>query len=123
MARIGKNLTLFFATLAFVIVAPALSARAADSTGKLGYNRDIRPILSDNCFACHGPDKNKRKAKMRLDDRASVLEKEALVPGKPDDSELVKRIFSNKEKEMMPPPESHKKPGFFRRLGNLFKRS
>ena len=94
----------------------ALSARAVSATEaeaepapQWTYNRDVRPILSDNCFACHGPDKNKRKAKLRLDDRDMALEKKAFVPGKPDQSELVKRIFSSDPKEQMPPPESHKK--------------
>ena len=106
MDRSGKILT-FLAVLQ-LSSRPVTCARG-QPPDKPGYNRDIRPLLSDNCFACHGPDKNKRKAKLRLDDRASVMEKEALVPGKPDESELVKRIFSTNPKEMMPPPESHKK--------------
>src|SRR5712672_93741 len=61
---------------------------------KISYNRDIRPVLSDNCFFCHGPDPNKRKGKMRLDIREEALAKEAFIPGKPDQSELIKRIFA-----------------------------
>ena len=60
----------------------ALSLQA-NSTNQIRFNRDIRPILSENCFACHGPDKNKRKAKLRLDVREVALEREAFVPGKP----------------------------------------
>lgn len=84
----------------------ALAMTGAD--GKIGYNRDIRPILADNCFACHGPDKNHRKAKLRLDEREAAIQKEAIVPGQPDKSELVARIFSKEKNEVMPPLESHK---------------
>ena len=75
---------------------------------QLRFNRDIRPILSDNCFLCHGPDKNKRKAKLRLDDRAIALEKKAIVPGDVSKSELVRRIFTNDPDDQMPPPDSGK---------------
>src|SRR6185437_3363576 len=98
----------FFAVM-FTLAALSTSTLAADGPRKLTYNRDIRPILSDNCFACHGPDKNKRKAKLRLDIRDEALEKKVFVPGHADQSELVKRIFSSDAKEMMPPPESHKR--------------
>ena len=54
--------------------------------GKINFNRDVRPILAGKCYACHGPDKETRKAKLRLDDRANALKKEAFVPGKPDES-------------------------------------
>ena len=74
--------------------------------GKIDFNRDVRPILAGKCYACHGPDKETRKAKLRLDDRASALKKEAFVPGKPDESELVYRIFTKDSDEIMPPPES-----------------
>jgi len=96
------RLNIFFA-LALLL---AVSARSA---APLGYNRDVRPILSDNCFACHGPDKGNRKAKLRLDIRADALAKEAFVPGKPDESELVKRLFTTNEDDVMPPVDSHKK--------------
>src|SRR5688572_12642561 len=76
---------------------------------KIEFNRDIRPILSDNCFYCHGPDASHREAKLRLDVRESALRKEAIIPGKPDESEMVARINSRDEEEMMPPPDSHKK--------------
>jgi hypothetical protein len=80
----------------------------------ISYNRDIRPILSDKCFSCHGPDVSKIKAGLRLDLPASAfaeLEKNkghfAIVPGNPDKSELIKRISSNDPGIMMPMPESH----------------
>jgi hypothetical protein len=86
----------------------ALEAAEASKRTKLEFNRDIRPILSENCYACHGPDKNKRKAKLRLDDRASALSMEAFVPGKPDESELVARVQSDDAEQVMPPPTSRK---------------
>ena len=80
----------------------------------ISYNRDIRPILSDKCFSCHGPDVSKIKAGLRLDLPASAfaeLEKNkghfAIVPGNPEKSELIKRISSNDPGIMMPMPESH----------------
>jgi len=78
------------------------------------FNREVRPLLSDTCFACHGPDAAKRKSGLRLDDRAVALApaksgKPAIVPGKPDESELVKRIFTTDADDLMPPEESHKK--------------
>jgi hypothetical protein len=78
------------------------------ATPKVSFNRDIRPILSDHCFACHGPDKNKRQGKLRLDERDAAIAKKALVPGKPGESELIARIHSKDDSEVMPPPEHHK---------------
>ena len=77
-------------------------------TAPLSYNRDVRPILAENCFACHGPDKNARKANLRLDIREDALRKEAFVPGDPDDSELVFRINTDDDEDLMPPRDSHK---------------
>ena len=74
----------------------------------ISYNRDIRPILSDNCFFCHGPDAGKRKGKLRLDVRDQALEREAIHPGKPESSELIKRIFATNPDDLMPPAESNK---------------
>jgi hypothetical protein len=94
-----------------VLAGPTESIGAglpAEPERRLQYNRDIRPILSDNCFFCHGPDKNQRKAKLRLDERENALEKAAIVPGKPDESELVKRLYAADPDEVMPPPETYK---------------
>jgi hypothetical protein len=79
--------------------------RAADG---IEYNRDIRPILAENCFTCHGPDSASRKAGLRLDQRHAAVKAEAIVPGKPDDSELVQRIFSTVKRERMPPAATKK---------------
>ena len=95
----------FHSRLAFA-AAPATGSSASKS--KLSYNRDIRPVLSENCFYCHGPDPNKRKGKLRLDVREAAIAKQAVVPGKPNESELVRRIFTKDPDDLMPPPDSHK---------------
>jgi hypothetical protein len=81
----------------------------AASANELSFNRDIRPILAENCYYCHGPDPNHRKADLRLDDREVALKKEAIAPGKPEESGLVDRIFTEDESDLMPPPDTHKK--------------
>jgi hypothetical protein len=83
-------------------------AGVGQAAGKVEYNRDIRPILAENCFACHGPDSASRKAGLRLDQREVALKKQAIVPGKLKESELVRRIHLTK-RGMMPPASSHKK--------------
>jgi hypothetical protein len=75
--------------------------------GELEFNRDIRPILSENCFQCHGPDSHKREAELRLDTREGALEMDSIVPGAPDHSEIMVRITSNDPDEIMPPRGSH----------------
>ena len=85
-----------------------LSAAAASAT-PVSFNRDIRPILSDNCFSCHGPDASHRQADLRLDMRDDAVTAGAIVPGKPAESTLVSRINATDSDELMPPPESHKK--------------
>jgi hypothetical protein len=84
--------------------------QAADgrSGEKVGYNQYIRPILSENCFYCHGPDKKHREAELRLDDRDTAVAKGTIEPGNPDQSELVNRITSKSSDERMPPPRTHK---------------
>ena len=79
-----------------------------ESAETIEFNRDVRPILSDYCFACHGPDKNHREADLRLDTESGLLgdgnQKGVITPGKPDESELLRRILADGE-EKMPPPE------------------
>ncbi|HEY1380968.1 MAG TPA: PSD1 and planctomycete cytochrome C domain-containing protein [Gemmataceae bacterium] len=85
----------------------ALFASAGRAGNVVDFNRDIRPILSDKCFFCHGPDKKQRKAGLRLDDRDVAVKKKAIVPGKPDESELIDRINATDDAKM-PPEETHK---------------
>jgi hypothetical protein len=80
----------------------------------IDFNRDIRPIISDNCIACHGPDKEKRKAGLRLDEEAGSRAElksgyRAIVPGKAEESALIARITTTDEDDVMPPPKSNKK--------------
>jgi hypothetical protein len=92
------------------VLALAMSAVAA---ADVDFNRDIRPILSDNCFFCHGPDPKERQADLRLDVQAGLAEKRGgqrvVEPGKPHQSELFRRITTGDESERMPPADSHKK--------------
>src|SRR3954447_17008696 len=83
-------------------------AGRSHAQGKIDFNRDIRPILSDKCFACHGPDTTKLKGKLRLDLRDVAVKKGAIVPGKPDESELVRRIHAVDPADIMPPAKSNK---------------
>jgi len=88
----------------------AASPLAALAESKISFNRDVRPILSANCFSCHGPDEEAREAKLRFDTRQGALTDlggyRALEPGKTDKSELIHRIESDDEDEIMPPPDS-----------------
>ena len=101
----------FFAL--FFISAIISSASAAEV---INFNRDIKPILSDKCYACHGPDAEKREGGghdgLRFDVEANAKGDlggySAVVPGKLDDSELVRRILSDDADEVMPPPEHNK---------------
>ncbi len=85
-----------------------LFVSAAQADEPIGYNQLIRPILMDNCFACHGPDSASRKADLRLDRREAAIERGVIVPGKPEASSLVERIASDDPDMVMPPPASHK---------------
>ena len=80
---------------------------------EISFNRDIRPILSENCFSCHGMDPEHREADLRLDlpeaAYAGTDGEAAIVPGKPRDSLLWQRILAESPDEIMPPPDSHKK--------------
>ena len=85
-------------------VACALPCRAA-----VEFSRDIQPILSENCYHCHGPDANHRKADLRLDDEKAAKSGKIILAGKADESELIQRIFSHDPDEVMPTPKSNRK--------------
>ena len=95
-----------------VAVVGALVAASPADAEELRFNRDVRPILSDKCFACHGPDASSREAELRLDDAESATEDRggyaAVVPGEPEESEALRRILAEDEYERMPPPETGK---------------
>lgn len=86
----------------------ALFGSRARADQPLEYNRDIRPILAENCFACHGADSAARKADLRLDQRDAAIEFDAITPGKPDESSLIERIHDSDPELVMPPPETKK---------------
>ena len=94
--------------MTLVVLLFASQVGAAD---KPDFAREVQPILSENCYACHGPDAKARKADLRLDTREGALRKKdpVIVPGKSTDSELIKRIVSADENEAMPPPHINKK--------------
>ncbi|MDF1657691.1 MAG: DUF1553 domain-containing protein [Verrucomicrobiales bacterium] len=89
-----------------------LSNSATAAEGEIDFGRDIRPILSDKCFFCHGPDEEERKAKLRLDTKAEAFASRdgiaAFVAGAIEQSEAWHRIVSTDPDELMPPPESNK---------------
>ena len=102
-----------FLYLALCIGAGAFAHGDQTTAGEpLQFNRDVRPILSDHCYACHGPDEHSREGNLRLDKRASALGTNeagaAIVPGRPELSELIFRIESEDKGELMPPPKLHK---------------
>jgi hypothetical protein len=90
-----------------------LAAPAARAGGKVDFSRDVLPILSDNCFLCHGPDAKNRKAKLRLDDEKSAKQPRgdsaAIVSGKSAQSEVYRRLTATDPSEVMPPPRTKRK--------------
>ena len=99
--------------LATVLVFQGLASVAGANPGDPAaavpdYNKEIRPILADHCFACHGVDEKARKAKLRLDDRDAALAAKAFKPGDADGSEFYQRLLNHDPEEIMPPPETKK---------------
>ncbi|WP_372719412.1 DUF1553 domain-containing protein [Novipirellula sp.] len=101
-----RRLVRFAAAFSFAIAGFALPVKADE----VEFNRDIRPIFSDTCFKCHGPDANTREAGLRLDQREAAVEDlggyAAIVPGNADESDAVARIESDDPDLRMPPPDS-----------------
>jgi Protein of unknown function (DUF1553)/Protein of unknown function (DUF1549)/Planctomycete cytochrome C len=112
-----KIAQLRFALWCLTAIISISTTSVASGADAIDFNRDIRPILSKNCFACHGPDATARQADLRLDLEASATEERdghaTIVPGNPDKSELICRITSDDDDERMPPADSNKhlKPG------------
>ncbi|HRQ91104.1 MAG TPA: DUF1549 domain-containing protein, partial [Bacteroidia bacterium] len=96
-----------------ILLAGSLPLLPAVAEERIDFNRDIRPLISNHCVACHGPDEGERKADLRLDTpegaTADLGGHAALVPGKPDESELLLRILSEDDGEVMPPPKKGKR--------------
>ena len=93
-----------------LLAVGSLAGTPASAADSINFNRDIRPLLSDRCFACHGPDEEDRQAGLRLDDAALATAEldsglTAIVPGKAEASELIARITSSDPDVVMPPPE------------------
>ena len=96
----------------FILLSGALSQGAGPE--KITFNEHIRPLLSNTCFQCHGPDEKKRDADLRLDTPEGATRDlggySAIVPGNPEKSVLLERIASHDKEEVMPPPKSKKPP-------------
>ncbi|MHB1556264.1 MAG: PSD1 and planctomycete cytochrome C domain-containing protein [Isosphaeraceae bacterium] len=109
--RAAGNPLLFLVALVLLggAVLSAFESRALADSPALDFNRDIRPILAENCFYCHGQDANKRQADLRLDLRDAAIEAGAIVPNEPRASELVARINATNPKELMPPAKSNRR--------------
>lgn len=100
------RVTVIFVSLVLGMVPSLFAADGEDV-----FNRRVRPILAKHCFKCHGPDKKGRKARLRLDQRQTALrggrsEEPAIVPGHPEQSELIARIFAEEDARLMPPPST-----------------
>src|SRR6266481_3111088 len=112
MLKSAKRFTLSLSA-GVVLLSTAPLCIAASTIGAVDFNRDIRPILSDDCYQCHGPDEKARKAKLRLDTKEGAFRlkdgKGILIPGKSAESELIRRVTNTDPDEVMPPPKSNRK--------------
>src|SRR4051812_43041424 len=108
---------LFRSTLVALLLGWRLDATAAaqiEQNRPLSFNRDVRPILAENCFQCHGPDKGARKAGLRLDQQETALTggksgEKAIIPGRPNEGEVIRRITTEDPDDVMPPPKTGKR--------------
>ncbi len=96
-------------TLLTAVVVQLASIEFSPAQQPLDFNRDIRPILAENCFYCHGQDSNKRQGELRLDDRDAAVNAGAIVPNDAAGSSLFQRVHSENADEIMPPPKSNRK--------------
>ncbi len=98
----------FCCWIVLFLTVSCVSEAKADQPEKLNFNRDVRPILAENCFYCHGQDGNKREAGMRLDVREEAVAAGVINVAKPSDSSLLQRIIDTDPDTMMPPPKSNR---------------
>ena len=108
---VGVGIGAAFLAVSFGVGAtPRTQKPASPVVGKLSYNKDVRPILAENCFPCHGPDSAARKAGLRLDKLADARAKGAILPGDPIASELLRRVrLPQSDALAMPPTSGHKR--------------
>ena len=103
-------MTLFPMRKPLLALLPFLVSASFAAEEKVQFNRDIRPLLADNCFHCHGPDEEARKGRLRLDTREGATRTRngsaPVVPGKSGESEMILRVISAEDDEVMPPPEA-----------------
>jgi hypothetical protein len=111
VVKLRVDAAVVMAAAAMLMMWLAMGVEAAELPERVDFNRDVRPILSDRCFKCHGPDPKTQEGGLRLDLRDAAIGKGksgavAIVPGGAEQSELVRRIFSEDEKKLMPPPDA-----------------
>ena len=112
-ARLRQAAFLCLAVVLSQFLGAVQAVETATGAGQVLFNRDVRPILSDTCFHCHGFDKKSRKADLRLDIREDAVRVTTngvvpIVPGDPGKSAILERVFSEDPEELMPPPKAHK---------------
>ncbi len=100
------RILLALAAVSWFLDGPRLAAEPPTAAGRIDFSRDIRPILSDNCFYCHGPDEKRREADLRLDTHQGALT--AVTPGDNNASKLIHRITSDDIDERMPPARANR---------------
>src|SRR5204862_4210377 len=107
----GLLRTVHFVVIAAVVLALGCEQGAVAGDARVSFNGEVRPILSDSCYRCHGPDAGNRKAGLRLDRREDATRAlpsgaVAVVPGDPNGSDLLARVTADDPTERMPPPKS-----------------
>lgn len=112
-ARVHRSRKLLLSNITIAALSVLVAACTRDPEKKISFNEIIQPILSENCYGCHGPDSSSRRAGLRLDRAEFAFAPHAefgpaIIPGKPDRSPLIRRIEATNPKERMPPPEAHK---------------
>jgi hypothetical protein len=108
--RSGHSICWLTSVAVVLIVCGAVRAGGEASEPRINFSRQIEPILSENCFACHGPDDKQRKAKLRLDSKEGALAHQSVIkPGQANASELIQRVTASDPAERMPPPKSGKR--------------